>query len=96
MQTNAEETNTASQTSEKLIERIKIEGTPFWMIISEETEWNLIMGHWKLNKEPIPLDKEIDYEEQANIYLEANKWDLIVTTMICVNTDINNQKTETK
>ena len=71
---------------EPLIVKEQIAGTPFWAI-GQETGWNLIMGKYRINKEPL-----ISYQHVLE-YLDQNHWDITLSIIIAVTTDIINNKT---
>lgn len=68
-QNSAEETPNNSNSSELTIERIKIEGTPFWIIGRKDKGYFIIMGDTKLTEtvetKEIAMEKLI--KEQYNI-----------------------------
>lgn len=84
IQTNAEETNTDSK---PLWDREQIENSPFWIVGNKEQGYNITMGRYKITHEtlPTPLD--------ARLWLEKNKWDVILTVALCAYTDMK-YKTE--
>lgn len=55
----------------KLVDRIKIVGTPFTMVNYGEN-WYLMMGRYRLN--------ETEYKTQEEVlqYMEDNQWDIIL------------------
>lgn len=69
-QTNVEETH-KENSSKELIERIRIDGTPFTATKYGE-EWHLMMGRYRLNKEPIKTYADIIE------YMEIEKWNIVL------------------
>lgn len=67
-------------------EREQIPGTPFWIIGNEEQGYNVIMGKWKLS--PTTLTSK----NKCRLWLQQEQWSTILSMIICVTTDINNQK----
>jgi hypothetical protein len=78
-QMNVAETPTNSK---PLFHKEQIENSPFWIIGNEEKGFNITMGKYKITQEPqsTPLD--------ALIWLEENKWDVILTVALCAYTDM--------
>lgn len=77
--------------------RLQIQDTPFWVIGNNEQGYNIIMGKWKLTNEPIFTDPEALNHEESIIYeaerwLLHNQWNVTLSMIICIITDINNQK----
>lgn len=81
------------------LKRIQLENTPFWIIGNDEKGYNIILGKWKLNKEPLyrehdPLIDEWQEtpERIAKNWLETNLYDIILSMIIAITTDqLNNQ-----
>lgn len=73
--------------TEQLYKKYQMPGTPFWIITNTETsQRDIIMGKYKLNKEP--FDTDIDIEQ----WLTDNLWNNILSIIICATTDLlNNQ-----
>lgn len=74
--------------------RIQLENTPFWVIGTRTQGYSVIMGKYRMNKEPIGFGI---FDEQTIIHeieqwLEENKWNIQMSIAICVTTDLlNNQ-----
>lgn len=71
-----------------LIEREQIPNSPFWIIGDKENGYNLIMGKWKLTQEPIAE------KEHVTLWIRQNRWNLILSMIICVTQDIHDQNTK--
>lgn len=82
-QMNVEET--PNSTSSKLFDRIEIENTPFWAIGNKEEGYYLVMNKYRLSE---ALNTPLDVE----IYLEQNKW-LIMLTLIQIVNKIETEQT---
>lgn len=81
--------------SSKIWERYQITNSPFWVIGNRTQGYNIIMGKYKLNKEPFGFGvfDEGTILHEANKWLGKNKWDIILSLAICVATDIITNKT---
>lgn len=77
-QMNVEETN---EQSGKLIDYIKIEGTPFTMVIKEE-KYFITLGNYMMTE---PQESYADALNQ----LEENKWNIILNMSIIINENNN-------
>lgn len=96
-QTTADQTdnsNLKNGSDNKNWTRLQIDGTPFWVIGNDQEGYNIIMGKWKLTNEPINCYQFNDGPiiEQALTWLDENKWNTILSMIICVTTDIEKQK----
>lgn len=69
-QTNADQADNSNSTSEPLIIREKIKGTPFW-IIGDQDGWGIVLSNYRLTR--IHQTKEAALKE-----LEDEKWNLIM------------------
>lgn len=90
-QMNAPETDNLDS-SNKLIERELIEGTPFW-IIKRENEYYLTMGAYKINHIPLKSREEVDK------YMKEQLWNIICTVILSLihnENKINNTQNHTK
>lgn len=78
-QTNAEETHNSesSQDNEPLIEREKIEGSPFWTL-KTNNEYIILFGKYKIN------DGSFKTKAEATKYLNKNHWDIMLRTIMIV------------
>lgn len=62
---------------EQLIEREMVKGSPYWIIGDKENGYFLTFGKWQLTeRQKTKLD--------VVLYLEDNKWDIILKTILCV------------
>lgn len=88
LQTNAEEQDSSNLNS-KLIQREKIEGTPFYIITqpSEELlpQYFAIMGNTMIT--PIQTTKENVLQ-----YIDNNQWEITLTMILIVNKKQNQQQ----
>lgn len=107
-QNSAEETQNKENSSNELIERIKIEGTPFWIIGQREKGYFAVMGENKIT-DTRTTAKEVQEDlvkEQYNITFrmigiitEKMIEEILTSEKITIeeeNNNNNNQKTETK
>lgn len=77
------------QDSGKLIERIPIEKTPFWIVGNKEDGYRLIMGKYAItNKFPSIID--------AEEYLNENQWEIILTMVIVVTKKMQEEENNIK
>lgn len=67
----------------ELIQREKIEGTPFWIIGQEEKEWFITMKNYKITEAK-------GTKEEAIEELEKNKWSVIAAVCEIVTIEIAN------
>lgn len=75
-QKNVEEQHNSSS-SNHLWEREQIHGSPYWINGNIEQGYMITFGKWQLtDKVPSKLD--------AILYLENNKYDIILKTILCV------------
>lgn len=88
-QQNQNTNNLKSGTSDQLIERELIEGTPFWIIKQNETH-TLVMGNYKINH------KEIHSKEEALQFLKDEMWNLMCTVMLTLIHNEEKIKDQTK
>ena len=72
-----------------LVKRTPLMGTPFWIIETKEG-FNLTMGRWKLNPEPMQT------EDELLTWMETDKWNILCSMTICIATDVNNQQSQAK
>lgn len=86
-QNSTEENHTNNSNSN--YEREQIENTPFWVIGTQEEGYNLIMGKWKLTTTPHKTKNDL------KLWMNKNKWNLILTMIICATQDIHDQNKET-
>lgn len=83
-QTNAENHHNTNFSSEELLERENIEGSPFVIIGNEQKGYFLTLGKWRLTDSfKTKLDVILD--------LDKNKYTIILKMLICV---INDNKTK--
>lgn len=69
--------------------RKQMEGTPWW-IIQTDKGWNLVMGKYRLNNEPLPTQKDL------TAWIDYNYENILLSQTICVVTDmLNNQQHQT-
>lgn len=80
LQTNAEETHN-SQSSDQLIEREQIEGSPLWIVKIQNT-YNLIMGQYKLNETPFESKKQI------LDYVKKEMWNIITRIIVIISNNL--------
>ena len=76
--------------TEPLQYRKLLPNTPIWIIGEHENGYNLILGKWKLTKEPI-CKGILDYDLLENMchkHLDTFKWDYITSMIIAISTDI--------
>jgi hypothetical protein len=85
-QTGAEKQNTPSK---PLYEREQIENSPFWIIGNEEEGFNITMGKYKITQEPVKTKLD------ALLWLEAHKWDVVLTVALCAYTDMKYSQKDT-
>lgn len=80
-QTSVEESTHKEDSSNKIaVEYTKIKGTPFQAARRNE-EWHLIMGTYKINKEPLTSIEDV------YAYMEEEKWNIIVQMTWIIATD---------
>ena len=72
---------------EPLVIKEQIPGTPFWAI-GQETGWHLVMGKYRITKEPLNSYQEILQ------YLEKHHWDITLSITIAIASDILNNKNQ--
>lgn len=91
-QNSVEETQNNSNSTETLIERIKVEGTPFWIIGEKGRGYFLIMGNTKITETRVTIAevKEDMIKEMYNIIFRMTG--TIVEKMI--EETYNNKKNE--
>lgn len=71
-----------SNSSTEITFRENLPGTPYWVVGNKEKGYILTFMKWQLtDKMKTPLDIEL--------YLEANKYDIILKTIICI-IEVNN------
>ncbi len=66
----------AREDSEKLLERIEIDGTPFTLAIDKrgkKPEYNLLMGKYRIS----PNGEPFESKEEALEYIEKPSWETI-------------------
>lgn len=81
-QTNVGETY-KENSSEPLIERGEIKGTPFhWWKRTEEGKYHIALGKYRLNDEPIHTQEELEE------YLYEHEWDIILKMIMITTTDL--------
>jgi hypothetical protein len=71
-----------------LWDRKAIENTPFWLIGNTDQGYNITMGKYKLTQNAILGDNIDQAMQEANAWLEQNKWDVILTICLCAITDV--------
>lgn len=90
----ADNSDSSNGSDNKNWTRIQLESTPFWIIGNRLEGYNIIMGKWKLSHEPFGLgvfdDGTIIHE--AEQYLQHNHYNIILSMIICVTTDIEKQQ----
>lgn len=82
-QNSTEENHTNNSNSN--YEREQIPNTPFWIIGDLENGYSLIMGKWKLTTESHKT--KLDLKE----WMIKNRWNIILSMIICVTQDIKEQ-----
>lgn len=89
-QTNVEEIhNKDSGENKPLIDRRQIEGTPFWIIGSEEKGYCLVMGKWKITQ-------EYDTIPEVELQLKSQQWQLILRMIGIICEDLIKTENNTK
>lgn len=79
---NGEESN-----ADKIIERKRIEGTPFTIISAEGKGYRTVMGKWQITE-------KFETEKELLKWMEENYYTVILTMIIVVNDDIKNKQEE--
>lgn len=86
--TSAEELNKENYGEEgivkELAERHQIEGTPLWLIGNKEKGYALFLGQNRVS----PVKKE---KLEVHEWMETNMWDLVVSIVIAVDTELKLQ-----
>lgn len=74
-QMNVDTENKSQSNSNKLIERELLDGSPFWLIKTED-QYHIVFGKHKINFEPLKTKQE------AIKYIQENHWN--ITCQICI------------
>lgn len=83
-QTNADEKNTNKSLSSELYDRKKIDNTPFTLIKDyQKKEQHITIGNYRINKEPLKLEQNIED------YLQSNIYDIMLSIAIVTHLQIN-------
>lgn len=75
--------------ADKLIEREKIEGTPFWIVGTKDKGYRTVLGKWQITEIHETKQKLLDW-------MTENYYTIILTMIIVVGEDIQNKKEELK
>lgn len=83
--------------------RIQLKNSPFWVIGNDNNGYHVVMGKWKLNKEPLDFAAELqendtapltdtEITDMAHAWLHDNLYNTILAMILCITTDmLNNQ-----
>lgn len=83
-QTNVGTVGSIPSSTDKLIERELIEGTPFWLIKKDE-EYTLVMGRYKVNH------VQLNNKEEVVQFLKDEMYNIISTMIFIINNEQKNQ-----
>lgn len=80
-QTNAEEEPSLTSSSEELVERHEVPGSPLW-IVKESNQWWIVLGKYRINH--LPMQTKLEAED----YLLDNMWNVVTQIAIIIMNDV--------